>query len=100
MSSPLAVSPLLVPNLLYTPNPWPNYLYFVHIDMGCGEEDGSIFFLNSIQPDSFNTTHMILKEMDRGRVDFILHLGDISYARGFSSVVSYYSCIARILPSS
>lgn len=56
--------------------------------MGCGEEDGSFFLLNNIQPDSFNTTHMILQQMDRGNVDFILHLGDISYARGFSSVVS------------
>ena len=56
--------------------------------MGCGEEDGSFFLLNNIQPDSFNTTHMILQEMDRGDIDFILHLGDISYARGFSAVVS------------
>lgn len=57
--------------------------------MGCGEEDGSFFLLNSIQPDSFNTTHLILQQMDHGNVDFILHLGDISYARGFSSVVSH-----------
>ena len=56
--------------------------------MGCGEEDGSFFLLNNIQPDSFNTTHMILQEMNRGDIDFILHLGDISYARGFSAVVS------------
>lgn len=60
--------------------------------MGCGEEDGSFFLLNSIQPDSFNTTHMILQEMDHGSVDFILHLGDISYARGFSSVVRESAC--------
>lgn len=63
---------------------------FVFADMGCAEEDGSVFLLNNIQPDSFNTTHMILKQMDRGSVDFVLHLGDISYARGFSSVVSYW----------
>ena len=60
--------------------------------MGCGEEDGSFFLLNNIQPDSFNTTHMILQQMDRGDIDFILHLGDISYARGFSSVVSQVCC--------
>lgn len=58
-----------------------------HADMGCGEEDGSFFLLNNIQPESFNTTHMILQQMGRGNVDFILHLGDLSYARGFSAVV-------------
>ena len=68
---------------MYTP--WPCST----LDMGCWEEDGSVFLLNNIQPDSFNTTHMILKQMDRGNIDFILHLGDLSYARGFSSVVSY-----------
>lgn len=54
--------------------------------MGCGEEDGSFFLVEDIQPDSFNTTKMIEKQLDK--IDFVLHIGDISYARGFSAVVS------------
>ena len=56
------------------------------LDMGCGEEDGSFFLVEDIQPDSFNTTRMIEEQIDD--IDFVLHIGDISYARGFSAVVS------------
>ena len=55
--------------------------------MGCGEEDDSFFLVEDIQPDSFNTTKMIEEQLDD--IDFVLHIGDISYARGFSSVVSH-----------
>ena len=54
--------------------------------MGCNEEDGSFFLVEDIQPDSFNTTRMIEEQIDD--IDFVLHIGDISYARGFSAVVS------------
>ena len=54
--------------------------------MGCGEEDGSFFLVEDIQPDSFNTTRMIEEQIND--TDFVLHIGDISYARGFSAVVS------------
>ena len=56
------------------------------LDMGCGEEDGSFFMVEDIQPDSFNTTRMIMEQIEN--IDFVLHIGDISYARGFSAVVS------------
>ena len=42
--------------------------------------------VEDIQPDSFNTTRMIRKQIEN--IDFVLHIGDISYARGFSAVVS------------
>ena len=58
--------------------------------MGCGEEDGSFFLVEDIQPDSFNTTRMIEEQIDN--IDFVLHIGDISYARGFSAVVSHCIC--------
>ena len=53
--------------------------------MGCGEEDESFFIVEDIQPESFNTTRMIEEQIDK--IDFVLHIGDISYARGFSAVV-------------
>ena len=65
--------------------------------MGCGEEDGSFFLVEDIQPDSFNTTKMIEKQLDK--IDFVLHIGDISYARGFSAVVrlSYWCLYVDLL---
>lgn len=49
--------------------------------------DGSFFLVEDIQPDSLNTTRMVENMVDE--IDFVLHIGDISYARGFSSVVSW-----------
>ena len=60
--------------------------YLSLLDMGCGMEDGSFFLVEDIQPESFNTTRMIENMVDD--IDLVLHIGDISYARGFSSVVS------------
>ena len=55
--------------------------------MGCGMLDGGFFLVEDIQPDSLNTTRMVENMVDE--IDFVLHIGDISYARGFSSVVSW-----------
>ncbi len=54
--------------------------------MGCGEEDDSFFIEEDIQPDSMNTTDLISQMTDD--ISFVFHIGDMSYARGFSAVVS------------
>ncbi len=54
--------------------------------MGCGQVDDTLFLAEDIQPHSFDTTDLILTMLDD--IDFVLHIGDISYARGFSAVVS------------
>lgn len=62
-------------------------LFFPTIDMGCGEQDDAFFIKEDIQPDSMNTTSMIYNDyMDD--LSFVFHIGDMSYARGFSAVVS------------
>lgn len=58
----------------------------VYADMGCGEQDGSFYIKEDIQPDSLNTTTLISKMVDD--ISFVFHIGDMSYARGFSAVVS------------
>ena len=55
--------------------------------MGCGEVDDSFFIKEDIQPDSMGTTGLISEMLDD--IDFVFHIGDISYARGFSAVVSH-----------
>ncbi len=57
--------------------------------MGCGQVDDTLFLAEDIQPHSFDTTDLILTMLDD--IDFVLHIGDISYARGFSAVVSAWS---------
>ena len=54
--------------------------------MGCGQVDDTLFLVEDIQPHSFDTTDLIQTMLDD--IDFVLHIGDISYARGFSAVVS------------
>ncbi len=54
--------------------------------MGCGQIDDTLFLVEDIQPHSFDTTDIIQTMLDD--IDFVLHIGDISYARGFSAVVS------------
>lgn len=57
------------------------------LDMGCGEVDDGFFIKEDIQPDSMNTTNLIYSDhMDD--LSFVFHIGDMSYARGFSAVVS------------
>lgn len=63
-----------------------NSIMSFYIDMGCGEEDDSLFLVEDIQPHSFDTTDLIQEMLDD--IDFVLHIGDVSYARGFSAVVS------------
>ena len=60
--------------------------HYAFVDMGCGEEDDSLFLVEDIQPHSFDTTDLIQEMLDD--IDFVLHIGDVSYARGFSAVVS------------
>ena len=55
-------------------------------DMGCGIEDGSFYIKEDIQPDSLYTTDLINELKDN--ISFVFHIGDMSYARGFSAVVS------------
>ena len=58
--------------------------YYPSEDMGCGEVDDSLMMETEIP--SINTTNHILDQIDD--VDFVMHIGDISYAQGYSSVVS------------
>ena len=53
--------------------------------MGCGEVDDSLFLIEDIQPNSLTTTNILQKQLEN--ISFVLHIGDISYARGFSAVV-------------
>ena len=57
--------------------------------------DGSFFLVEDIQPNSLNTTRMVENMVDE--IDFVLHIGDISYARGFSSVVSWSDTTNRLI---
>ena len=51
--------------------------------MGCGEPDDS-YQMETEQP-SMNTTNRIQEQLDD--IDFVMHIGDMSYALGYSSVV-------------
>lgn len=46
------------------------------------ERDGSNEY-NSYQPGSLNTTDTIVKDLDN--IDFVVHIGDITYANGYLS---------------
>ena len=54
------------------------------LDMGQGQPDDSTQPIVGQLP-SLNTTRLIQKELDR--TDVVLHIGDISYARGYAGVV-------------
>ena len=62
-------------------------ILIILLDMGCGEVDDAFFIKEDIQPDSMNTTSLIYSDHLDG-LSFAFHIGDMSYARGFSSVVS------------
>ncbi len=66
--------------------------------MGCGEEDDSFFIEEDIQPDSMNTTDLISQMTDD--ISFVFHIGDMSYARGFSAVyfVQSYPSYSLFVP--
>lgn len=63
--------------------------------MGCGEVDDGFFIKEDIQPDSLNTTNMIYDSYLDG-LSFVFHIGDMSYARGFSAVVSNQPRLAAL----
>ncbi|XP_064404192.1 uncharacterized protein LOC135349586 [Halichondria panicea] len=52
-------------------------------DMGNGQPDDSRQTVTGQQP-ALNTTKLVLGQLDR--TDLVLHIGDISYARGYASV--------------
>lgn len=62
--------------------------------MGCGEMDESFFIKEDIQPDSINTTDLIYEMVDD--ISFVFHIGDMSYARGFSAVVSHTAASLKL----
>ena len=74
---------------LTTPNTYPHmhehthHAYTFTADMGCGEPDDS-YQMETEQP-SMNTTNLIQEKLDD--IDFVMHIGDMSYALGYSSVV-------------
>ena len=59
---------------------------FVLEDMGCGEIDGS--YREQLFNPSINTTARLMQELYR--TDFLMHIGDMSYAQGYAAIVSSY----------
>ena len=53
--------------------------------MGCGEIDGS--FREQLYNPSINTTDRLMEELYR--TDFLMHIGDMSYAQGYAAIVRY-----------
>ena len=54
------------------------------VDMGCGEIDGS--YREQLYNPSLNTTDRLMGELYR--TDFLMHIGDMSYAQGYAAIVS------------
>ena len=54
-----------------------------NVDMGCAELDDS--YMAQTVKASLNTTKRIQEQLDK--IDFVLQIGDISYALGYSSMV-------------
>ena len=54
--------------------------------MGEAQSDGSLQPIHSQVP-SLQTTGLIKSDMPM--IDLVLHIGDISYARGYAGVVSH-----------
>ena len=52
--------------------------------MGVGQADQSLQVIRAQQA-ALNTTRLVLNQINR--TDLVLHIGDISYARGYASVV-------------
>ena len=61
--------------------------------MGSGQVDDSVQATSSQQQPALNTTRLLNKYLQD--TDLVLHIGDISYANGYSSVVSFplYLCM-------
>ncbi len=60
--------------------------------MGNGQPDDSRQVVTGQQP-ALNTTKLVLGQLYR--TDLVLHIGDISYARGYASVVSNYTLLVH-----
>ena len=60
------------------------YMYSI-LDMGEAQPDDTVQPIPA-QPPSLNTTSRVQKELND--IDIVLHIGDISYARGYAGVVS------------
>ena len=69
--------------------PPPPFLHFFCVsflaDMGQAQNDGSTQEL-APQPPALDTTKLVLGQIND--TNLLLHIGDISYARGFAGVVS------------
>ncbi|CAI8008592.1 Probable inactive purple acid phosphatase 27 [Geodia barretti] len=59
-------------------------LFLVLADMGSGQVDDSVQSTDGQQQPSLNTTRLLDKYLPE--TDLVLHIGDISYANGYSSV--------------
>ena len=57
----------------------------VHLDLGHGERDGTIQ-IEKLEQASLNTTKHVSNEINK--TDLVIHIGDLSYAVGFSAEVS------------
>jgi hypothetical protein len=56
----------------------------IYGDMGHAPRDGSREIDD--QEPALNTTRLVSAEVSKGNVDLVLHIGDISYARGYSQL--------------
>ena len=61
-----------------------HFLTSLFPDMGCGEIDGS--YREQLYNPSINTTDRMMEELYR--TDFVMHIGDMSYAQGYAAIVS------------
>ena len=66
---------------------------FVFADMGCGEIDGS--YREQLYNPSLNTTDRLMEELYR--TDFLMHIGDMSYAQGYAAIVCTVHLTGQIL---
>ena len=73
-----------------------NYKFYFISDMGQAQVDDTQQPIKA-QPPAINNTILIEKELSER--DFVLHIGDISYARGYAGVVrTYYMYNVLLFP--
>jgi hypothetical protein len=70
--------------ILYVPHDNANTHVIIYGDMGHAPRDGSTQIDQQVP--SLNTTKLVSEEVSKGNVDLVLHIGDISYARGYSQL--------------
>ena len=59
---------------------------FLHEDLGHGPMDDTQEYFPG-EPPSLTTTKRLIGELDKH--DFVMHVGDIAYAEGYSTTVSF-----------